>query len=60
LAAATARVILLDWLKPIFYFYIFFKGCNRAHLHNRKVGLDAQCEVKFDSANSMESTCHTP
>jgi hypothetical protein len=28
--------------------------------HNGRAGLDAQCKVKFDSANSIESTCNAP
>ncbi|VAI24856.1 unnamed protein product [Triticum turgidum subsp. durum] len=46
---------------------------NRARAHNRKAGLDAQCEVvcgnfmampfddaSFDGAYSIEATCHAP
>ncbi|CBI37823.3 unnamed protein product, partial [Vitis vinifera] len=46
---------------------------NRAHLHNKKAGLESQCEVvcgnflempfpdnSFDGAYSIEATCHAP
>jgi hypothetical protein len=33
---------------------------NLARAHNRTAGLDAQCKVKVDSANSIESTCNAP